>query len=319
MPKSVWNSKIFNVRHELSVAQDYYVLLRGCRIIIPYVLRHKAIQLVHEGHQGVVKTRSLVRSKIWYPGIDRDIEKLVSSCIQCQANIVENKPSPLHMSPTPVRPWSVLNIDFCGPFPKGEYLLVSVDQFSRFPILEILKSLSTSAVVVALEHVFSQYGIPHVLISDNGPPFSGQLFASYLAQQGIQHRRVTPYWPQAIGEAERFMRTIQKVIRAACSEGKDWKREINNLLLNYRATLHATTQHAPGHVMFGRDIRTKVPELSNSLPVQHKFEKLHVKDTTAKLKMKQHADLTRKAVQRTVKVGDRVLLKAPKVNKLSTP
>ena len=94
MPKSVQSSKIFfNVRHELSVAQDY-VLLRGCRIIIRYVLRHKAIQLALEGHQGVVKTKSLVRSKIWYLGIDRDIEKLVRSCIPCQANIVEDKPAP---------------------------------------------------------------------------------------------------------------------------------------------------------------------------------------------------------------------------------
>ena len=115
------------------------------------------------------------------------------------------------------------------------------------------------------------------------------------------------------------MHTIRKAIHAACSEGKDWKREINNLLLNYRATPHATTQHAPGHVMFGKDICTKVPERSTSLPVQHKFEKLDVKDATAKLKMKQHADSTRKAVQPTVKVGDRVLLKAPKVNKLYTP
>ena len=49
----------FNVPHELSVAQGYDVLLRGCRIIIPYVLRHKAIQLAHEGHQGVVKTKVL--------------------------------------------------------------------------------------------------------------------------------------------------------------------------------------------------------------------------------------------------------------------
>ena len=127
--------------------------------------------------------------------------------------------------------------------------------------MEILKSLSTSAVVITLEHVFSQYGIPHVLISDNGPPFSGQLFTSYLAQQGIQYRRVTPYWPQASGETERFMRTIQKTIGAACSEGKGRKREVNNFFIN----------------------------------------------------------LTRKAVQPTVKVGDRVLFKAPKVNKPSTP
>ena len=90
-------------------------------------------------------------------------------------------------------------------------------------------------------------------------------------------------------------------------------------LLNYRATPHATSQHVPGHVMFDRAIPTKVPELSTSLPVQHKFEKLRVKDTTAKLKLKQHADSTQKAVQPTVKVGDRVLLKVPIVNKLSTP
>ena len=109
-----------------------------------------------------------------------------------------------------------------------------------------------------------------------------------------------------------------RAIRAACSEGKDGKCETNNFFINYRATPHATIQHAHGHVMFGRDIHTKVPEHSTSLPVQHIFDKLHVKDTTAKLKMKQHADLTRKAVQPTVKVGGCVLLEIPKVNKLST-
>ena len=85
------------------------------------------------------------------------------------------------------------------------------------------------------------------------------------------------------------------------------------------ATPHVTTQHVPGHAMFGRAIRTKVPELSTSLPVQHKFEKLRVKDTTAKYEMKQHTDSTRKAEQPAVKVGDHVLLKVPIVSKLSTP
>ena len=102
------------------------------------------------------------------------------------------------------------------------YLLVLVDQFSRFPVVEILKLLSTSAVVVMLEHVSSQYGIPHVLISENRPPFSGQLIPFYLAQQGIQHS-VTTCWLQGNGEANHFMCTIQKAIRAACSEGKDGK------------------------------------------------------------------------------------------------
>ena len=80
--------KFYNVRHEFSVAQDYDVSLRGCRNIISYPL-HQSMQLPHECHQDVIK--GLVLSKIWYLGIDRVIEKLVLSCIRCQANVIENK------------------------------------------------------------------------------------------------------------------------------------------------------------------------------------------------------------------------------------
>ena len=50
------------------------IILRQRRIIIPQVLQSRAIQLAHEGHQGLTKTKSLVREKIWFPGIDKLVE-----------------------------------------------------------------------------------------------------------------------------------------------------------------------------------------------------------------------------------------------------
>ncbi len=75
---------------------------------------------------------------------------------------------------------------------------------------------------------------------------------------------VTPYWPQANSEVERFNRTLEKAIRAANTEGKDWKSELNTFLLNYRATAHCTTGKSPAVLLFGREIRTKLPSLNTS-------------------------------------------------------
>ena len=86
--------------------------------------------LAHEGHQGIVKTRQLLREKIWFPKIDQQAESLLSSCLACQANGPEVWPDPLQMSSLPPAPWHTVHIDFCGPFTTGEYLLVVIDAYS---------------------------------------------------------------------------------------------------------------------------------------------------------------------------------------------
>ena len=72
---------------------------------------------------------------------------------------------------------------------------------------------------------------------------------------------VTPYWPQANAEVERFNQPLEKIIRSAHIEHKDWRQEVYKFLLNYRATPHAVTGIAPCQLMFGREIRTKLPQL----------------------------------------------------------
>ena len=87
---------MFNgVKDELTVSSDSNIILRGTRIVIPASLRHRAISLAHEGHQGLVKTKKLLRQKVWFPRIDEEVKILIDGCIPCQANGPENRPDPL--------------------------------------------------------------------------------------------------------------------------------------------------------------------------------------------------------------------------------
>ena len=91
------------VEKELSVTEDG-ILLRGTRIVMPKALREKAVEIAHEGHLGIVKTKGLIREKVWFPGIDTLVENKTKSCIACQATIKENKLEPLKMQDLPDGP-----------------------------------------------------------------------------------------------------------------------------------------------------------------------------------------------------------------------
>ena len=108
------------LRNELVVTDKENIVLRGSRIVLPQPLRSRAIEIAREGHQGLVKTKMLLREKIWFPSIDELTKQLLDQCIPCQANGPDSRPDPLQMSPLPPEPWHTVNVDFCGPFPTGE-------------------------------------------------------------------------------------------------------------------------------------------------------------------------------------------------------
>ena len=88
--------------------------------------------------------------------------------------------------------------------------MVVVDEFSRFPEVELLTSTSAKAVVPKLDAIFSRQGVPDILKSDNGPPFNGHEFKNFADYVGFKHRKITPLWPKANGEAERLVQTLEK-------------------------------------------------------------------------------------------------------------
>ena len=65
------------------------------------------------------------------------------------------------------------SMHFCGPLPSDKYLLVMVDEFSRYPVVELVRSTATETVIPIIDKVFSLFRYPEVVKSDNGPPFQG--------------------------------------------------------------------------------------------------------------------------------------------------
>ena len=84
------------------------------------------------------------------------------------------------MSVLPPEPWHTVHSDFSGPFPSGDYLLVVIDAYSHFPEVDIVHSTKATSTISKLERIFATHGIPTIIKSDNGPPFTSQEFQSYM-------------------------------------------------------------------------------------------------------------------------------------------
>ena len=193
-------------------------------------------------------------------------------------------------------------------------MLVVIDAYSRFPEVEIVKSTSAATTIPKLEHIFSTHGIPTVLCSDNGPPFTSHKFKAYTKENGIKHRKITPLWPQANSQAESFMKSLTKAIRSAYAKGKNWTKHLHKFLLNYRTIPHTTTGQAPATPLFNRQVQNKLPQLITEIPDKAVREK----DQKAKEKMKQYADTRRRAKRSNITNGDAVLIRQSKHNKFTT-
>ena len=126
----------------------------------------------------------------------------------------------------------------------------------------------------------------------------GITFATHF---GFTHHRITPMWPRANGEAKRLMRTLEKAIRTAVIEGKNWRQELFTFLRQYRATPHSTTGKSPSELLNGRKLKSTLPQ------IQHDLAPQEVRQTDAKRKteMKEYADRCSHAKNTDLSVGDR--------------
>jgi len=204
-----------------------------------------------------------------------------------------NKPEPLEPTPLPYGPWQDISIDFLGPLDSGHYVLVVVDYYSRYYEVEITKDTTSKKVIDSLERMFTTHGLPKSLTSDNAAQFKSEEFKEFLKQNGIWHRLATPLYPAANGEVERQNRSLMKRIKIAKAESKDWKREIRTSLFAYRTIPHSVTGVTPAELMFGRQLRTKLPEMDD-LNFQLD-EEVRDRDAVNKHKNKQYIDGKRRA------------------------
>nr|XP_037279754.1 uncharacterized protein K02A2.6-like [Rhipicephalus microplus] len=252
----------YEIRDELSVVDG--LLLRTERVVVPAKLRDTFIQLAHESHPRIVKTKQRIREKYWWPCLDKHVEAAIRSCSACQASdkSVKNWQAPLQPVPLPDRPWDKISIDIMGPFERApadcRFVIVIGDYFSRWPEIAFCSDTTSRTVINFLLAVFARKGYPTELVSDHGRQFTSSEFECFLADRGIKHFFSAVYHPQANGLVERFNRVLQSYIQLALLEQRPIKTTVIEYLGIYRATPHSATGISPAVLLHGRHMRTSL-------------------------------------------------------------
>ncbi|XP_023246922.1 uncharacterized protein LOC106642194 [Copidosoma floridanum] len=232
---------------------EYGMLVRGYRIVIPVELRERVLNELHVGHFSVMKMKGLARDFVWWPGLDKEIENMTKTCLKYQLHSNNDKKVDTDMWQPPDFPFQRVHIDFAGPYLNNNFYIL-VDAFTKWPEVRVVKNMLTEPTVQICREIFSCFGIPQVLVSDNGRTFVSEVFERFIKENGIVHRLTAPYHPASNGQAERYVQTIKKAL-AKIETSVSLSSELQNILAHYRAMPHAQTGMSPAELMFGRKPR----------------------------------------------------------------
>ena len=146
-------------------------------------------------HPGITRLLHYVRSK-HLPYTAQDVKKVVDECRTCAVCKPRYHQSPTTSLVRALQPFDRLSIDFKGPLPEtpsgNRYLLVIVDEFSRFPFAYPCKDLSSRTVIAALTDLFGIFGFPNYIHSDNGSSLIAAELKKYLLNRRIAANHSTP-------------------------------------------------------------------------------------------------------------------------------
>ena len=225
----------------------------GARVIIPPTLRSKVLVLLHNGHLGMARMKSLARSYVWWPNLDADIEAMVRKCVHCQLHSKSPPSTASHPWEFPSQPWSRIHLDYAGPI-QGQVFLVVVDSFSKWLEVAVVPSATSRNTIDKLREMCARHGIPEMVVTDNGTSFTSLEFQTFIVRNGIQHYRSAPYHPASNGLAERAVQTLKRGLQAV--QGGDLNTRLSRFLLQYRVTPHSVTGIAPSELLMKRRLRT---------------------------------------------------------------
>ena len=158
-----------------------------------------------------------------------------------------------------------------------------IDYFSRFIELKKLTLTTATNIIITLKAIFSRYGIPVTLMSDNGPQFACKEMEEFATEYGFEHITSSPHYPQSNGLVERAVRTVKDLLEHATDPYM--------ALLAYRATPLPWCHLSPAELLMGRKLRTDVPQVeSHFIPQWTYLESFKESDRIYKKKQKKHYD-----------------------------
>lgn len=247
--------------------------------VIPANLRPSVLQGIHgtpfAGHFGVKKTLMRAKNRYFWPKMSVQIKDFVRSCEICARTKLNYQSNRAPLQSIEVNePFVFWAMDYMGPLPEtvrgNKHLLVVMDHFTKW--CEVFPTKDQRAHTVAeilVNRVFSRFGPPTIIHSDQGRNFESNLMHEICSLMGIHKSRTTAYHPQCDGQVERQNRTLQEMLAAFVSAHKDdWDEWVSLVVYAYNTVSHESTGFSPYELVFGRDARSPL-ELDLDIPLKN--------------------------------------------------
>jgi len=147
---------------------------------------------------------------------------------------------------------------------------------------------------VLVEQVFTRFGAPLFILSDQGKKVDGGVMAEVCRVFRIEKLRTTPYKPST-NQVEPFHRTMNSVLAKTVAENqRDWDIRLRYVMAAFRATRHDTIGYSPNFLVLGRKTRAPPDLVFGSLEEENDgnydsfVEQMRTRLVTAYTKVRQH-------------------------------
>lgn len=237
------------------------------RLVIPRsdAVRCRLISLAHDpivsGHTGVRATLDRLRRRVYWSGMDRDVDLYVRTCDACQRFKAEQQRPAGLLQPMPIPPRTghTVNLDFVTDLPRTAagytaYLSMSCALSNVVQIGLCTKEVTAQeAARLFFDHWVRYYGLPEVIVSDRDPRFDKSQFWRALMQLcGVDHRMSTAAHAQTNGRAENRQRSLHMRLRPYVDfDQRDWDQQLRCAVLCLNTTTSVSTGMQPFEVLLG--------------------------------------------------------------------
>ena len=228
------------------------------QLVVPKLFRERALLGCHDdvGHQGILRTLSLLRERFYWPGTQEEATQHVLKCSRCLRRKTPPQVAPLQ----PILVTQPLELSLEPSKGNIENVLVITDHFTKYALAYPSKTQTAQATARILwDNFICHYGFPEKFISDQGRNFESDLIKELCKIAGVKKVHTTPYHPQGNGQCERFNSTLCNMLGTLSEEEKsDWKSYLGCMTHAYNCTKHASTTYSPYYLMFGRHPRLPI-------------------------------------------------------------
>lgn len=290
-------------------------------IVVPKSFQWSLINAFHSAlkHPGWEKTLQKIRETYHFDKMNTIVRDFVDNCIVCRTSKQSSgaKQVQMHPIPKPIVPFEIIHMDITGKMGTAnehEYVIVTVDAFTKYILLRYTNDKSQHSTLAALKQVIHLFGAPRLIIVDGGREFLGE-YKNYCDMFNIEIHSIAPGVSRANGQVERVMATLKNgLIMIKNYETPEWHTALESLQLALNCTVHRTTGAAPLTLLTRRQ-NCVPPELLNLVNLDNELIDIealqrHVQQRMTQLSAKDKArfDKGRAKIHRFSR-GDFVLIK----------